>query len=176
MYLFIQLLACLGFSYLGNPIAAVLLEDGASHRISAFHSLEKDVKLQGVSFCFPFSLSSPPLLPSKHKCGQKEAHGLRGHNKPGKEDSVMKNSTFRYNVKRGSFNAPPPTSPWKVGRGIMPTPGHALKPGRGSLRDSQIASVSGVSQLCFGCFQDRGKAFPLSIPELRALITWTSLK
>lgn len=103
MYLFIYLLASLGFSYLGNFIAAVLLEDGVSCRISGFHSLEKDVQLQGDFFFLTLFLILPSLAAFKTQVCI-ETHGLTEDIMSlEKENSVMKNSTCRYNVKERKF-------------------------------------------------------------------------
>lgn len=58
--------------------------------------------VQGDYFCFPFSLSSPPLLPSKHKHGWKLLDWER-INEPEKEDGMMENSTCQYNVRGRKF-------------------------------------------------------------------------
>lgn len=86
MYLFILLLACLEFSYLGNLIAAVLLED-------VRFSFPPKNSVQGAFFASPCPCHPPPCCLQNTSVGG-NSWTERGHNEPEKEDGMMKNSTL----------------------------------------------------------------------------------
>lgn len=154
-YLFSCLLAW-GSLILATPLL-LLLEDSVSHTVLGFHSLEKGVQLQGLLFPSPFPCS--PFPGSIQTQVWVETHELR-------EDITSLERKMLWwkplpvdtASNRGRFNPPLLTSPGRR-EGIAPSLICVLKPGTDSQWGLQTASVSGISQICFGCFQDRGKLF-----------------
>lgn len=171
-YLFSCLLAW-GSLILATPLL-LLLEDSVSHTVLGFHSLEKGVQLQGLLFPSPFPCS--PFPGSIQTQVWVETHELR-------EDITSLERKMLWwkplpvdtASNRGRFNPPLLDLSWKEGRDrtipqLCVEARHRL-----SVGFADRFCVWDKSDL-FWLLPGQGKAFPLTVPELRALITWASLK
>lgn len=100
-------------------------------------------------FVFPSPFPCPPLPGSLQNTSVgRNSWTERGYNEPGKEATVMKTSTCRYSTKERKVSSSRSDLLLEGGKGSV-QPWAACRSQAEALCG---ARVSGISQLCFGCF------------------------
>lgn len=102
MYLFIYCLLARSSLILATSLLLLCWRMVSATECQGFVLWKRMFGFRGVLFASPFCYLPLPSCLQNTSVGR-NLRTVRGHNEPGKEDSVMKNSTCRYNVKERKF-------------------------------------------------------------------------